>query len=272
MASGLAALPLPPLPYASTRDALTKMLSLEGVRGFYRGFGAVLLVSPLASSAYFSAYEFSKRFLAEHTSLEADLGASSIFVLSGVVAQSVAGCLYTPQDVIKERLQVQRIASRPRNGLLPATVHYRSSAHAATSIWRAEGVKGLFRGYTAANAAWWPWNVLYFVSYEHAREALAAHRGLPNKEALLPAHSAACATLAATFATMVTNPVDVVKTRLQALQHGSKTVTALSIARGMLATEGPRAFGTGMGARVLSIAPGSFITFFAFEQLLLLLK
>lgn len=35
----------------------------------------------------------------------------------------------------------------------------------------------------------------------------------------------------------------------------------------MAAQEGLRSFGAGMGARVLSIAPGSFLTFFSFEVL-----
>jgi len=55
-------------------------------------------------------------------------------------------------------------------------------------------VGGLFRGYWAANAAWWPWNALYFIAYEHAREALADATGVATKEALSPRDSALCAT------------------------------------------------------------------------------
>ncbi len=67
------------------------------------------------------------------------------------------------------------------------------------------------------------------------------------------------------MATTVTNPIDVVKTRLQALPHSAGAAGALSIARGMLASEGAGAFAAGLGARVLSIAPGSFLTFGIFE-------
>ncbi len=43
--------------------------------------------------------------------------------------------------------------------------------------------------------------------------------------------------------------------------------SALGVARAMWAAEGAAAFGAGMGARVLSIAPGSFISFFTYEAI-----
>ena len=104
-----------------------------------------------------------------------------------------------------------------RSGAPLAQPLYRGSADAVRAIIRADGLKGLFRGYWAANAAWWPWNVLYFVTYEHARDAAAAAAGLQGKEELPPMVSASCAAAAAALATLATNPVDVVKTRLQTL-------------------------------------------------------
>jgi hypothetical protein len=43
--------------------------------------------------------------------------------------------------------------------------------------------------------------------------------------------------------------------------------SALDVARAMWAAEGAAAFGAGMSARVLSIAPGSFISFFCYEAI-----
>jgi solute carrier family 25 citrate transporter 1 len=110
---------------------------------------------------------------------------------------------------------------------------------------------------------------MYFVSYEHLRDLAAADGafGAPgDKAALPPLVSASAATLAATLATIATNPIDVVKTRLQALPGGAGSAGgALGVARAMFAAEGAAVFGAGLAARVLSIAPGSFISFFAFE-------
>lgn len=254
------------LPYSGTGDAVARMLRAEGPGSFFRGFGAVLAVSPVANALYFSAYESVKVRLKD-TAVERVLGPTGVVIIGGLVAQSAAGLAYTPQDVVKERLQVQRIAARPAWGNIPATTLYHGSWDAARSILRAEGMKGLFRGYWAQNAAWWPWNVLYFATYEHMRSSWATHLGLGSVDGLEPVHSALAATAAAAAATVATNPVDVVKTRLQALPHGRGATSAWSIARAMMTLEGPGAFAAGMGARVLSIAPGACITFGCFEAI-----
>ncbi len=181
------------------------------------GFGAVLSAVPAASAVYFGGYELSKRAVARSAAGDA-LGASGTYVLCGLVAQAAAGLVYTPMDVVKERMQVQQLMHAGSSAAAAARPRYRGSADAAAAILRSEGVRGMFRGYWAANAAWWPWNVVYFVSYEHARDAAAAHlEGGCSKEALPPLVSALCATAAATLATVATNPVDVVKTRLQTM-------------------------------------------------------
>ncbi len=178
---------------------------------------------PAASAVYFGGYELSKRAL--HGSAFGDaLGASGTYVLAGIVAQAAAGLVYTPMDVVKERMQVQALLRASAGG-----GGYRGSADAAASILRAEGVRGLFKGYWAANAAWWPWNVLYFVTYEHARDAAAEAMGV-RKEALPPLVSALCGGAAATLATVATNPIDVVKTRLQTKVYASSAEQGCGVA------------------------------------------
>ena len=258
-----------PLPYAGTADALAKLARAEGVAGFYRGFSAVAAAVPIASAVYFGGYELTKSVLLSSESAAA-LPPSAAYVASGVVAQACAGVIYTPMDVVKERMQVQQMLLRGSGAGLaarPPPVMFASSAACFAAILRAEGPRGAWRGYWAANAAWWPWNVLYFVAYERLRDAAADRMAGGDKAALPPLVSAAAATAAAAAATVVTNPVDVVKTRLQALPGGAGAAGgALGVARAMYAAEGNAVFAAGMAARVLSIAPGAFISFFAFES------
>ena len=260
-----------PLPYTGTADAFSKLARAEGVAGFYRGFSAVAAAVPLASAVYFGGYELTKSMLLASESAAA-LPPSAVYVASGVVAQACAGVVYTPMDVVKERMQVQQMLLRGSGGggtaARPPPVMFASSAACFASILRAEGPRGAWRGYWAANAAWWPWNVLYFVTYERLRDAAAARMAGGDKAALPPLVSATAATAAAALATVVTNPVDVVKTRLQALPGGAGAAGgALGVARAMYAAEGSAVFAAGLSARVLSIAPGSFIAFFAFESI-----
>mmetsp|Transcript_5991 Transcript_5991/g.19773 ORF Transcript_5991/g.19773 Transcript_5991/m.19773 type:complete len:320 (-) Transcript_5991:172-1131(-) len=232
---------------ASMPTALLSVLRAEGVAGLYRGFGAVAFGVPFASAFYFGGYESSKALLGEGT---------AAYICAGLLGQSAAGLVYTPVDVIKERLQVQSLVGRQG-------YRYASALDGLRSVVRAEGVAGLMRGYWANNATWWPWNVAYFLAYEHGRDLVARHAGVADKAQLPPATSSACACAAAAAATLLTSPADLVKTRLQTAVGERRGAAA--IAADLYRAEGARAFFAGAPARVLAIAPGSAISFFLYE-------
>lgn len=77
----------------------------EGIRGFYRGFGAVLVGSIPGSVAYYGAFEAAKLVLPPGSGLAGGLA-------TGAAAQLVAGAIFTPMDIIKERMQVA--SAKPR--------------------------------------------------------------------------------------------------------------------------------------------------------------
>jgi hypothetical protein len=68
---------------------------------------------------------------------------------------------------------------------------------------------------------------------------------------------------------VVTHPGDVVKTRLQVLSaaDGGRGLTAARVARQLWATEGPRGFAAGLGARLLHIAPGCALSWALYEHI-----
>jgi hypothetical protein len=61
----------------------------------------------------------------------------------------------------------------------------------------------------------------------------------------------------------------VVKTRLQVMTATAegRGLTAVLVARQMLAAEGPRSFWSGLGARLLNIAPGCALSWALYEQI-----
>ena len=82
---------------------------------------------------------------------------ASASALAGMWAQALAGVVYTPMDVVKERLQtLMALAETARAGT------YRNWTHAIRTIAREEGMRGLFRGYWAQNFVWWPWSAAYY--------------------------------------------------------------------------------------------------------------
>ena len=72
----------------------------EGVRGFYRGFGFVLAGDIPGNMAYFGGYELGKAVVPSDSGV---LGSMA----TGAIAQLIAGVVFTPIDIIKERMQVQ---------------------------------------------------------------------------------------------------------------------------------------------------------------------
>ena len=238
---------------AQVRGARGAVARAEGGRthavGLYKGFGAVAALAPLASGAYFVGYESGTRWFGTSASASA---------ATGMWAQALAGVVYTPMDVIKERLQTQDVlGERARMG------RYRHWVDAARVIAREEGARGLFRGYWAQNFVWWPWSAAYFAIYERSRVALESSGGEAS-----PMVSAVSATAAATAATTLTHPLDLAKTRLQTMRFETTTSASLrGVLRDVLKREGARGLFAGAGARVAAVAPGSAISFGVYETL-----
>ena len=78
----------------------------EGLPGFYRGFGAVLSGVAPASALYFGGYETGKRLVPASYGVLGDM-------LVGCYTQAIAGVVFTPVDIIKERMQVRYFPSAP---------------------------------------------------------------------------------------------------------------------------------------------------------------
>jgi len=221
-------------------------------RGLYAGFGAVAAFAPFASGAYFIGLESGSRWFGEGAA-----GAAA----TGAWAQALAGVVYTPMDVIKERLQTQNVLSA--NARAGAYKHW---IDAGRMIIREEGAfSGLFRGYWAQNFVWWPWSAMYFVIYDASRRAFA--NGNTDSDAVAPWVSSACATGAAAAATTATHPLDLAKTRMQTMKFAPGEASLVRVLRNVVAREGVRGLFAGVGARVASVAPGSAISFYIYETL-----
>ena len=68
--------------------------------GYYRGFGAVLTGVVPATALYFGGYESGRRMLPADSGMVGDM-------LVGCYTQAIAGIVFTPVDIIKERMQVR---------------------------------------------------------------------------------------------------------------------------------------------------------------------
>lgn len=111
-----------------------------------------------AHALYFAGYELSKSTL--QPSRTENEKSPWVHFASGMVAEVCGATIWVPMDIVKQRLQAQRT-----EGV------YRSSFHAVQTIHAKEGLRGFFRGYSAALATYGPFVGIYFVAYEQGRRA-----------------------------------------------------------------------------------------------------
>lgn len=270
--------------YKGPVDTLWRTFRSEGVRGLYRGFGAVIIGGTPGTMLYLCSYEMLKKQLSSisHSDAHDDF---AIHFLSGMLAETIACIIYVPVDVVKERMQVQH-ASSSRQQNTGALV-YRNSFDALRKISSTEGLSGIYKGYSATLASFGPFSALYFMFYERFKHMTRQylfdtdnHQSIDQVE--IPfSYVVLTSCSAGALASWLTSPLDMAKLRLQ-IQRGkaanpTRTSTAgppdVSITyRGVVdclryahRDGGVHGLFRGAWARVLHFAPATTITMTCYE-------
>ncbi|KEG05673.1 putative mitochondrial carrier protein [Trypanosoma grayi] len=249
----------------------------EGVAGFYRGIGVATLGSAPGVALYLTTYTWASDFLQHQCQKReaqfVDTGSAvpswSIYLLCGLFAETVSCAFWVPIDVTKERLQSQPPSQPGR---------YTGSWDALRTVTRYEGLRGLYKGYGSTLASFGPYSAVYFAFYEFLNDIFSNRLSFGAFTAALYAGG-----LANIAASIVTNPLEYVKTRLQVqrvvlLIDGKPTTVEgfnyryTGLVDGLCAVvreEGPRALWRGVGSRTAYAAPNAALTmaFYKYLQL-----
>ncbi|CAB9504729.1 Mitochondrial aspartate-glutamate transporter AGC1 [Seminavis robusta] len=276
--------------YRGTVDVLQKTFRTEGIRGLYRGFGAILVGGTPGTVTYLCTYEFAKDSLSSAMKGQDDSSYNNndqggdflIHFSAGMIAETIACIIYVPVDVIKERLQVQHAASSSNNS---ASSNYQGSYDALKKIAKTEGLSGIYKGYAATLASFGPFSALYFMFYERFKsetrfylfdpQRIQPKTTIDKKEIPFP-WLVLCSSSAGGLASWLTSPLDMAKLRLQ-VQRGENAVASSSSSslvsyRGVVdclqtvyRQGGMRGLFRGAGARVCFYAPATTITMSCYE-------
>jgi solute carrier family 25 uncoupling protein 8/9 len=262
-AEGGAAVTTPP----SMLGMFRKIAMEEGAAGLYKGLWPALHRQLVFASLRIGLY----RYISEALRAPGEAVTLSGKVLSGLVSGAIGITVANPTDLVKVRMQSE--------GPLAAGVapRYRGVLDAYTSIVRVEGLRGLWTGLGPAVARNSIINATELASYEQTKEMLQGHYGMRDG---LPLHLAS-AVAAGAMATVVGNPVDVVKTRVMASRRAAEGGAAAAGAGGgavvyrgaidcfvsTLRAEGPRAFYQGVAPAFFRLTGWSIVMFLSLEQL-----
>lgn len=241
------------------------VLATEGLAGLYRGVGVTMMIGPFASMLYFGGYQVSKDTLAGLSGTNT----ATTHLGAGMLAEAFSCVLFVPVDVIKERMQVQGAATASegtQHNNKPA-VRYRSTLHAARTILASEGLTGLYRGYWATLGSFGPFSAIYFMLYDGTKQRLLAEAS--DGSVLGFRLSLTISAMAGAAASVVTNPLDLVKLRLQVQRGGGVNWGYTGLVHGLgrlVREEGLSALLRGAGTRVAFHAPTTAISMALFES------
>lgn len=233
------------------------LVRAEGASALYKGVGVHLVGSIPSNGIFYYTYEALRSALAPHVPSQAVCSA-----LGGIAGCLASVAIYSPMEVVKQRAMVTKGAS---------------SLSVLAALLKTDGPIGLYRGATASALTWAPYFGVYFLAYEALLSSIGGVQPGEQPNFLI---ALGCGLVAGVSASFLTNPFDVVKTRLMVGGTGiaaatnvaaANSATALGIARHIALTEGPAGFARGAVPRALLLAPASSLTiaFYAVVQQLL---
>nr|XP_020464502.1 solute carrier family 25 member 44-like isoform X1 [Monopterus albus] len=247
--------------YSGTFDAFIKILRVEGIRGLYRGF-MVNNFTLISGQAYITTYEVVRKYASQYSQ---DNTVKSL--VAGGSASLVAQSITVPIDVVSQHLMMQgqgehltrfRLKSNTDTGK-PKKV-FGQTRNLIAQIFAADGFRGFYRGYVASlltyipnSAVWWPFYHFYAEQLSKLAPSNCPHLIL----------QAMAGPLAAATASTVTNPMDVVRARVQV--EGRTSI--IETFRQLIKEERFWGLTKGLSARIISSTPTAIVMVVGYETL-----
>lgn len=249
--------------YSGTFDAFCKILKSEGICGLYRGF-MVNTFTLISGQAYITTYELVRKYVSNYSQ---DNTVKSI--IAGGAASLVAQTITVPIDIVSQHLMMQgqgehlsRFKTKPKMMLATSKrkLTFGQTRDITVQIFAADGFRGFYRGYVASlltyipnSALWWPFYHFYAEQLSYLAPSTCPHLLL----------QAIAGPMAAATASTITNPMDVVRARVQV--EGRTSV--IGTFKQLMAEEGVWGLTKGLSARVISSTPTSVLIVVGYETL-----
>uniref|UniRef100_A0A5B6Z3D0 Putative solute carrier family 25 member 44-like n=1 Tax=Davidia involucrata TaxID=16924 RepID=A0A5B6Z3D0_DAVIN len=207
----------------------------EGFRGLYRGFGTSLMGTIPARALYMTALEVTKSSVGPATirlGFPEPTAAAIANAAAGLSAAMAAQLVWTPIDVVSQRLMVQG-GDNPK---VPnaSSCKYLGGIDAFRKILNTDGPRGLYRGfgisiltYAPSNAVWWAsysvaqrlvWGGIgyYYCKKDDESTDNGVNTFRPNSKTVMAVQGLSAA-MAGGVSALITMPLDTIKTRIQVL-------------------------------------------------------
>ncbi|CAK9179913.1 unnamed protein product [Ilex paraguariensis] len=261
----------------------------EGFRGLYRGFGTSLMGTIPARALYMTALEVTKSNVGTATirlGFPEPTAAAIANAAAGLSAAMAAQLVWTPIDVVSQRLMVQGGGANPK---IPSvsSCKYLGGIDAFRKILNTDGVRGLYRGfgisiltYAPSNAVWWAsysvaqrlvWGGIggYICKKDEESNENGVNALRPDPKTVMAVQGVSAA-MAGGVSALITMPLDTIKTRLQVLdgdENGRKGPTIGQTVRNLIREGGWTACYRGLGPRWASMSMSATTMITTYELL-----
>lgn len=238
----------------------------EGLCGLYRGFGTSLVGTIPARALYMTALEITKSNVGTATiklGLPEASAAAIANASAGLSAAMAAQLVWTPVDVVSQRLMVQG----QQNSKFPSACKYLNGIDAFRKILRVDGIRGLYRGFGISILTYAPSNAVWWASYSVTQRLLwggvscysenGVNAARPDSRTVITVQGVSAA-MAGGVSAVITMPFDTIKTRLQVLDagddNGRRGPTIGQTVRNLVREGGWLACYKGLGPRAASMS------------------
>ncbi|ODN83624.1 hypothetical protein L202_01726 [Cryptococcus amylolentus CBS 6039] len=261
------------------RGVFTQVLKDDGIQGLWRGTVPTLVRNVPGVAIYFYSLSHIRNRLSHipyfaitvpaapignsksPLGVKTEGGSRSAIVklssggnlLAGAVGRTSVGFVLSPITVVKARFESSRYSD------------YNSIFGALSSLYRTQGIKGFFQGFTATAVRDAPYAGMYLVFYEKCKEVAGKLPGVPNAAI----HSGS-GVMAAMLATIITSPADVVKTRMQV--NPAEHPTLKKAVERIIQERGIAGLFSGTSLRISRKAASAAIGWTVYEALLIFLR
>lgn len=243
------------------------------IAGLWRGTVPSALRTGFGSALYFTSLNAIRQqaghlgFISQGSQLRTGSSvlpnlSHSANLISGATARTFAGLVLMPLTVIKVRFE--------------STLYsYSSIWSAARGIHKSDGLRGFFSGFGATAMRDAPYAGTYVLFYEMLKSRLGSMasttRTSPDGDANMRASVAssvnfASATLAATACSIISNPFDAVKTRIQLQPQCYRNMGQAAFK--MITEDGFRSLWDGLALRMSRKALSSALAWTVYEELI----
>lgn len=225
------------------------LVKKDGARGLYRGITAPMLAYGAINAVAFSANASAKNAL--RSTFGEETASSTV---AGAVAGGFAGLVSSFVRGPAERLKTVQQVIDCDSG------RYRSATSTALVLVREHGIKGIFTGTGATIAREIPQCAVYFLTYDYLKSTFVrAFCGEGVNPANAPAAARASSIVlaggsAGAFQWLLTYPLDVTKSRIQAAPPGMYSGVVDCAVRSV-AKEGPMVLFRGLNMALLRAFP-----------------